>query len=264
MCLTRRGWIVTLAHGKSNKMAEDTRPLTGQVALITGASRGIGKATALRLARAGATIVLAARTTAALNEVAEAIRALEREALVLPTDVTDNQQVEVLVETVQTHLGRFDILINNAGGGPPRTPIQKARIVDWEQTLRVNLWATMLLTKLVLPFMIEQRSGVIVNLCSQAGLNGKAGEAAYAAAKFGVRGFTQALFDEVRPYGIKVSAIHPGYVDTSMIPHNRRLERNKMLRAEDVAEAIYSVVTSSPQCCPVEIILQPQQDPLKA
>jgi NADP-dependent 3-hydroxy acid dehydrogenase YdfG len=244
-------------------MPDSAHPLAGRVALITGASRGIGKATALRLAQAGAAIVLAARTVAALDEVADTIRALGREALALPTDVTDNQQLEALVATTHAHFGRIDMLVNNAGGGPPRTSIQKARVADWEWTLRVNLWATMLLTKLVLPFMIERRSGVIVNICSQAGLSGKAGEAAYAAAKFGVRGFTQALFDEVRPYDIKVSAIHPGYVDTTMIPPNRRLERAKMLKAEDVAEAVYQVATSSRWTCPVEIILQPQQDPLK-
>jgi NADP-dependent 3-hydroxy acid dehydrogenase YdfG len=195
--------------------------------------------------------------------VADTVRALGQEALVLPTDVTDNQQLEALVATAHAHFGRIDMLVNNAGGGPPRAPIQKARVADWEWTLRVNLWATMLLTKLVLPGMVERRSGAVINICSQAGLSGKAGEAAYAAAKFGVRGFTQALFDEVRHYGIKVSTIHPGYVDTTMIPPNRRLERDKMLRAEDVAEVVYQVATSSRWNCPVEIILQPQQDPLK-
>jgi short-subunit dehydrogenase len=96
-----------------------------------------------------------------------------------------------------------------------------------------------------------------------AGLAGKAGEAAYTAAKFGVRGFSQSLFEEVREYGIKVSTICPGYVDTALIPPNRRVNRSKMLSPEDVAEAVYGVAVSSPRSCPFEIILHPQQDPFK-
>lgn len=191
------------------------------------------------------------------------VRASGTEALVVPTDVTNDQQMEALVNATLARFGRLDILVNNAGGGPPRTPVVKARIVDWEWTLRVNLWATMVLSKLVLPAMIAQRSGTIVNICSLAGLTGKAGEAAYAAAKFGVRGFSQSLFEEVREHGIKVSTICPGYVDTALIPPNRRVDRSKMLSPEDVAEAVYEVVVSSARCCPLEIVLQPQRDPFK-
>lgn len=244
-------------------MAPATPLFAGRVALITGASRGIGRAIALRLARDGAVTVLAARTTHELLQVAEVVRASGGEALVVPTDVTSDQQLEALVNTVLTQFGRIDVLVNNAGGGPPRTPIVKARTADWEWTLRVNVWATMMLTKLVLPSMIERRSGTIVNICSLAGLTGKAGEAAYAAAKFGVRGFSQSLFEEVREYGIKVSTICPGYVDTALIPPNRRVDRSKMLSPEDVAETVYEVVVSSPRSCPVEIVLSPQSDPLK-
>jgi NADP-dependent 3-hydroxy acid dehydrogenase YdfG len=242
-------------------MHENNFPLTGHVALVTGASRGIGRAVATRLARAGAKTVLAARTKDALHAVAEEIRSCGQETLVVPTDVTDDQQLETLVAAAQARFGSIDILVNNAGGGPPRTPIHKARLTDWDWTLRVNLWATMRLTKLVLPSMLERHSGAIINICSQAGLSGRAGESAYAAAKFGVRGFTQALFEEVREHGIKVSAIFPGYVATSLIPPNRRVDREKMLRPEDVAEVVYEVMTSSPRCCPLEIVLHPQHDP---
>jgi 3-oxoacyl-[acyl-carrier protein] reductase len=244
-------------------MPDDARSLAGRIALVTGASRGIGKATALRLAQAGATTILAARGEDALHTVADAIRSLGQETLVVPIDVTQDQQLEALVGTAHRHFGRIDILVNNAGGGPPRTLVQKARVADWEWTLRVNLWATMLLTKLVLSSMIERRAGAIINMCSAAGLSGKAGEAAYAAAKFGVRGFTQSLFEEVRGQGIKVSAIYPGYVDTALIPPNRRIDRAKMIHPEDVAEAVYYVATSSPWSCPVEIVLHPQQEPWK-
>lgn len=244
-------------------MRAETKPLVGQVALITGASRGIGRAIALRLARAGATVVLAARTEHDLHRVAEVIRAAAGTALVIPTDVTNDHQGEQLIETILTQLGHIDILVNNAGGGPPRASIIKARLADWEWTLRVNLWATMWLTKLALPSMIGRRHGAIINICSLAGLNGKAGEAAYAAAKFGVRGFAQSLFEEVREYGVKVSTICPGYVDTALIPPNRHLDRSKMLSPEDVAEAVYNVIVSPARTCPSEIILHPQLDPLK-
>ncbi|NOT54573.1 MAG: SDR family oxidoreductase [Deltaproteobacteria bacterium] len=238
-------------------------PLLGQIAIITGASRGIGRAIALRLAHSGATLVLAARDEQALREVAQLIHANGGTALVVPTDVTVDEQLAALVDQTLAHYGHIDMLVNNAGGGPPRTPIIKARLADWEWTLRVNLWATMVLSKLVLPGMIERQRGAIINICSLAGLTGKAGEAAYAAAKFGVRGFTQSLFDEVHEHGIKVSSIFPGYVDTALIPPNRRVDRGKMLRPEDVAEAVHGVVMSSARSCPVEVMLQPQRDPFK-
>jgi NADP-dependent 3-hydroxy acid dehydrogenase YdfG len=245
-------------------MSSKLLPLVDRVALITGASRGIGRAIALRLARAGATTILAARTEQDLSVVAHTIRASGGKALAVPTDVTDDQQLTTLVNTTLTRFNHIDILVNNAGGGPPRTPVAKARIPDWEWTLRTNLWATMMLTKLVLPSMIAGRSGAVINICSLAGLSGKAGEAAYTAAKFGVRGFSQSLFEEVREYGIKVSTICPGYVDTALLPSNRRVDRGKMLSPADVAEAVYTVAVSPARSCPLEIILQPQHDPLKA
>jgi NADP-dependent 3-hydroxy acid dehydrogenase YdfG len=245
-------------------MADDDFPLAERVALITGASRGIGRAIALRLARAGATTVLAARARTELSAVAEMILALGQTAAVVPTDVSNDQQLGALVSTTQERFGRIDILVNNAGGGSPRTSIVKARLSDWEWTLRVNLWAVMTLTKLVLPSMLARRAGAIVNICSQAGLIGKAGEAAYAAAKFGMRGFAQALFDEVRESGVKVSTIYPGYVDTALIPPNRRIDRSKMIQPDDVADVVYEVVASAARWCPLEIVMQPQHDPMKS
>jgi 3-oxoacyl-[acyl-carrier protein] reductase len=244
-------------------MSVEPHTLAGRVALITGASRGIGRATALRLAQAGAVAVLAARTEPDLLAVAEAIRGFGVETLIVPTDVTSDQQLETLVATVLARFNYIDILVNNAGGGPSRTPVVKARLTDWQWTIQTNLWATMVLTKQVLPSMIERRSGTIVNICSLAGLSGRAGEAAYAAAKFGVRGFSQSLFEEVREYGIKVSTICPGYVDTALIPPNRRVDRSKMISPDDVAQAVYDIVTSSSRSCPLEIVLSPQHDPFK-
>jgi 3-oxoacyl-[acyl-carrier protein] reductase len=236
-------------------------PLKEKVAVVTGASRGIGEAIAHRLARSGATVVCAARTEKDLYQTMELMRAAGGDGLAIPTDVTNDEQLVRLVEQTLARYSRIDILVNNAGGAPPRTPAIKMRRLDWEYTLRVNLWATIYLTQLVLPGMIKQRQGTIINLSSVAGLEGKAGEAAYAAAKFGIRGFSQAVFEEVRRYDVKVSVICPDYVDTALLPPNRRIDRTKLLTPEDIAEAAYSVVIASPRACPTEIRLQPQQDP---
>ncbi len=242
-------------------MAAYPSPLSEQVALITGAGRGIGRAIALRLAQAGAKAVLAARTEQELRETARSIQDAGGEALPVPTDLQQDEQVTTLVETTLARYERIDILVNNAGGGPPRTPIVKSRLSDWESVLRVNLFAAMSLTQQVLPAMIECRHGTIIMLGSTASLSGRAGEAAYAASKFGLRGFTQALFAEARRYGIKVSLLCPGSVDTALIPYNKRLNREKLLSPNDVAEAAYHIVTASPRACPAEVILQPQFEP---
>ena len=181
----------------------------------------------------------------------------------MPTDVQQAEQLTTLVENTLTQCQRIDILVNNAGGGPPRTPIVKSRLTDWENILQVNLLAAMSLTRHILPAMIARRHGTIIMLGSTASFSGRAGEAVYAASKFGLRGFTQALFAEVRRYGIKVSLLCPGGVDTALIPHNKRLAREKLLSPNDVAEAAYTIVTASPRACPAEVILQPQFEPFQ-
>ncbi len=242
-------------------MASHPPPLSEQIALVTGAGRGIGRAIALRLAQAGAKTVLAARTEQELQATVRSIQDTGGEALSVPTDLQQDERITTLVEKTLARYKRIDILVNNAGGGPPRTPIVKSRLTDWESVLRVNLFAAMSLTKHVLPAMIERRHGTIIMLGSTASLSGRAGEAAYAASKFGLRGFTQALFEEVRRYGIKVALLCPGSVDTALIPYNKRLNRENLLSPDDVAEAAYNIVTSSPRTCPAEVILQPQFEP---
>ena len=205
--------------------------------------------------------MLAARTEQELQATARGIQDNGGEALSVPTDLEQAEQVTTLVEKTLARYEHIDILVNNAGGGPPRTPIVKSRLSDWESVLRLNLFAAMSLTRHVLPAMIERRHGTIIMLGSTASLSGRAGEAAYAASKFGLRGFTQALFEEVRRYGIKVSLLCPGSVDTALIPYNKRLDRDKLLSPTDVAQAAYNIVSSAPRACPAEVILQPQFEP---
>jgi 3-oxoacyl-[acyl-carrier protein] reductase len=235
--------------------------LTNNIALITGAGRGIGRATALRLGRAGCDLVLVARTQAELQTVAAEAAPSGVRTLLLPADITDDAQVESLLQRAVVQLGTISILINNAGCAPPRTRVGKATLAHWDRVLATCLRAPMVLSRLLLPDMLVHRRGAIINIGSVAARTVRPGEAAYAAAKGGLIAFTRALFAEVRGSGIKVAVICPGYVDTGLVPPNRRVDRSKFLQPEDVAEAIFHVLTSDPRACPAEVILEPQFDP---
>ena len=235
--------------------------LQGKVALVTGAGRGIGKAVALSLAQSGCRVILAARTGAQLEEVQREIRARGGEALVVAADLTRDEDIQHLVESSQSW-GAVDILINNAGWGK-RAPVVKGNVEDWDRTFRVNLRAPMILAKQFLPGMIEKGEGAVINIGSVSGKTGEANGAAYSASKFGLIGFTQSLYEEVREQGIKVSVILPGYVDTPLIPMNRQLDRSKMIQADDIAQAVHYVLTSPASCCPVEITVRPQRTPYR-
>lgn len=238
------------------------KSFTGKVAIVTGAGRGIGRAIALALGRAGARVVLAARSEAELRGVAEEIRGGDGDALVLPTDVTRDDDMESLVKRTLKEWGSIDILVNNAGWGKTG-PVVNSKVEDWDVTLQVNLRAPMVLSRLVLPAMLEKKSGAIINIGSISAKAGQANTAAYSASKFGLLGFTQSLFEEVREYGVKVSVIHPGFVDTPLIPQNKRVDRSKMIRPEDIAETVLFVLSSPPNSCPVEITVRPQQTPYR-
>jgi 3-oxoacyl-[acyl-carrier protein] reductase len=235
--------------------------LANQIALITGAGRGIGRATALRLARAGCDLALVARTQSELEAVAEEAGRSGAHALVIPADVTEDAQVEALVQRTLVQLGSISILINNAGVAPPRRVHGKAAIAEWDRMLATCLRAPMLLSHLVLPDMLTHQTGAIVNVASTAGRHVREGEASYAAAKAGLVVFSRALFAEVRNSGVKVVAVCPGYVDTGFVPPNRRVDRTKFLRPEDVADAILGVLTTPAHACPTEVVLEPQFDP---
>jgi 3-oxoacyl-[acyl-carrier protein] reductase len=234
--------------------------LEGKVALVTGAGRGIGRAIALMLAQAGCRVILAARTSAQLEEVKKEIQSGRGEAIAIPTDLTLDDEIMRLVEESQKVWGMVDILINNAGWGK-RAPVLRGKLEDWDQTFRLNLRAPMLLAKLLLPNMIAKGEGAIINLGSVSGKTGEANGAAYSASKFGLIGFTQSLYEEVREQGIKVAVILPGFVDTPLIPPNRQLDRSKMIQADDIAQAVHFILTSPATCCPVEITVRPQKSP---
>lgn len=236
--------------------------LAGKVALVTGSGRGIGKAVALSLARSGCRLVLTARTAAQLEQVQQEIQAIGGDSKTVPADLTRDQDIEKVVAEIPGAYGAVDFLVNNAGWGK-RAPVARLKIEDLDQTLRVNLRAPMLLAKHLLPAMIEKGGGAVINIGSVSGKAGEANGAAYSASKFGLIGFTQSLYEEVREHGIKVAVILPGFVDTPMIPPVKQLDRSKMIQADDVAQSVLYVLNSPPTSCPVEITIRPQRTPYR-
>jgi 3-oxoacyl-[acyl-carrier protein] reductase len=233
-----------------------------RIALVTGAGRGIGKAISVSLAKAGCRVVLAARTRDQVEAVQNEILSQGGDALAIPTDLTMDEDIQRLVEESQAKWGAADILINNAGWGK-RAPVVGALLSDWDQTFRLNLRAPMVLAKALLPNMIAKREGAVINIGSVSGKTGEANGAAYSASKFGLIGFTQSLYEEVREHSIKVAVILPGFVDTPLIPPNRQLDRSKMIQADDIAQTVLFVLTSPATCCPVEITVRPQRTPYR-
>ena len=233
--------------------------LRGKCAIVSGASRGIGRAVAVALAAEGASVLALARDRAALAETVAAAEECGGRCLPLVGDVTADGAAERAIGTAIQSFGSLDILINNAGiseGGTVRDTSQAA----FREIMRTNLDATFLFCQAAIPHMAE-RGGAIVNIASISGKQGMAGSAAYSASKFAVVGLSQALFEEVRELGIKVCCLCPGYVNTSMVSDDRALDRAKMIQPQDVADCVLWVVTGSATSCPVEIVLRPQRTP---
>ena len=210
--------------------------LDGRKAIVTGAAKGMGAAITTTLAREGADVVLTARDTAALEEVAIQVRALGRAAHVVDCDVTDEAQVEAMVGKVREAFGgRIDILVNVAGvTGPIETPVQDIDVADFDYVVTANERGTFLPIKHVVPIMIARREGKIVNIGGTSGLRGYAMRTAYSASKWAVRGITRTVALEVGKYNINVNAVCPGIVET---PRMRKLcEEKARVRGWSVAE----------------------------
>lgn len=229
------------------------------VAIVTGASSGIGRATAKAIATEGARVGLSARREAELKELAQEIEADGGEALVLPTDVRDRTQVERMIERAHETFGRLDILVNNAGIGY-WSPLG---IVDgipdqWRDEIEVNLIGVMVGTHAAARRMQEQGNGHIVNVSSLAGRYAAGQVPGYVTSKFGVTGFTESARRDLRRHGIRVTLIEPGEVATPIQPEED-LENIPMLDPEDVADAIVYAVTRPAHVCinDIQIVLNP-------
>jgi len=195
--------------------SNDNLVLSGRRAVVTGASRGIGRSIALALAQAGADVAVTARTQGEIEQLAAEIRALGRRSLAVPCDVTDSEQVKYMASTLIDGLGGVDILVNNAGNAGSHKFLNHPDEL-WHRMLSINLTSVYYVTRAFVPRLIEQRWGRIITIASMASRVGGSYIAAYTAAKHGVLGLTRALAVELLPYNITVNAICPGYVNTPM------------------------------------------------
>jgi 3-oxoacyl-[acyl-carrier protein] reductase len=241
-----------MAH---NLMA--TQNLHGQVAIVTGAGSGIGRATALALGRAGAGVMLAARTRHNLETLAHEITTDGGTALAVPCDVGAETEIEALVAATHERFGRLDILVTSAGSASFASVVE-SRTEDWDAMIHINLRGTYLCCKHVLKVMFAQGRGHILNVLSIASQTALPGSAAYTASKFGALGLTKVLAAEARAHGIKVTAVIPGAVDTPLWDKSGgSLDRQKMLSPADIAAAMLSVIAQPPGIYTDEIVLMP-------
>jgi 3-oxoacyl-[acyl-carrier protein] reductase len=239
---------------------DKTHPLTGQVALVTGAGRGIGAAIARQLSNLGAAVALCGRTVAALESTAKTIAQGGGKCEVVPCDVSNLRSVEEAARTVDSLFGRIDILVNNAGFRGVEGPLYQLPPDVWDQILNTNLRGIYYMTRAFAPTMIRAGSGHIINISSLAGKNPVPNGAAYSASKWGLNGLSYTLAEELRPLNIRVSVICPGSTETDLSPHAGK-DHSKMLQPEDIAHAVAMMVTQSPQSFVSEILIRPTQKP---
>jgi clavulanate-9-aldehyde reducatase len=245
------------------------KPLEGKVAAITGASSGIGEATALALAEAGAAVALGARRVDRTEAIAERIGAAGGRALALEVDVTDEQAANAFVVAAHERLGGLDVLVNNAGV-MLLGPVVGADTEHWRRMLDVNLLGLLYCTHAALPLMTERESGHIVNVSSVAGRRAAAGAAVYNMTKFGVAAFSEALRQEALHANVRVTCVEPGFVETELQGHNKsevvqrgfekmrdQVGEGGALQAEDIAEAIVHAVGLPSHVSVNEVLIRP-------
>ena len=238
----------------------EATPLSKQIALVTGAGRGIGAAIAQKLASLGATVVLCGRTPNTLETTAAAILSAGGQARVEQCDVSDLASVQQLAASVEQTFRRLDILVNNAGVGSFSGPLHEMTPQTWEKILNTNLRGVFYTIRGFAPMMIRTKSGHIINVSSLAGKNPVPNGAAYAASKWGLNGLSYSVAEELRGYNIRVSVVCPGSVDTELSPHTGK-DASKMLKPEDVAHVIGMLVTQAPQSFVSEVLIRPTQKP---
>jgi NADP-dependent 3-hydroxy acid dehydrogenase YdfG len=253
-----------------------SKSLDGTVALVTGASSGIGEATARALAAAGATVALAARRADRLEKLAADITSAGGRALVCETDVTDPKQATAAVEDTVKKFGRLDTVINNAGV-MLLGPIEGAPLEEWERMVHLNILGLMYIAHAALPHLLKAASqdprhvADLVNISSTAGRAARSGSGVYNLTKFGVGAFSESLRQEVTARHVRVSLVEPGAVDTELTSHLRsgikekmreRLASMERLKSEDISDAILYIVTRSRRVAVNEMLVRPtEQEP---
>jgi NADP-dependent 3-hydroxy acid dehydrogenase YdfG len=241
--------------------------MADRVAVVTGASSGIGEQTARALAGEGYAVALAARREERINELAEEISSGGGKALAVPTDIADEQSARRLIEATKGELGSVDVLVNNAGV-MLLGPILGADVEHWQRMVNVNLLGLMYCTHAALPVMKDQGGGHIVNVSSVAGRVARLGSGAYNATKWGVGAFSESLRQEGVDYNVRVTIVEPGYVDTELQGHNEhplvvqtmaknKEEIGKVLEAGDIANAIVYAVQQPQHVSINEVLIRP-------
>jgi NADP-dependent 3-hydroxy acid dehydrogenase YdfG len=242
-----------------------TIDLSGQVVAVTGASSGIGEATALACARAGAAIALAARRADRIQALADRITEEGARAVAVPTDVGEEAQAQAFVERARSELGRLDVLVNNAGV-MLLGPIENAPTEEWRRMIHANVFGVLYCTHAALPLMRAQGSGHIVNVSSVAGRIARAGSGVYNLTKFGVGAFSESLRQEAVGLGVRVTLVEPGAVATELSGHNRpevleqmakRFQGVTPLAAEDIADAVLYAIGQPQNVSVNEVLVRP-------
>jgi NADP-dependent 3-hydroxy acid dehydrogenase YdfG len=239
--------------------------LAGRVVAVTGASSGIGEATALACAEAGAAVALAARRLDRIEGLAERIAGQGGRALAIETDVGEEEQARAFVQRAHDELGRLDVLVNNAGV-MLLGPIMGADTEEWRRMIHANVFGVLYCTHAALPLMAERKSGHVITVSSVAGRFARAGSGVYNLTKFGVGAFSEALRQEAVPLGVRVTVIEPGAVATELPGHNRPEVLEVMakafagvepLRSEDIAAAILYAIAQPPNVAVNEVLVRP-------
>ena len=233
--------------------------LAGQVSLITGASRGIGLAIALRLARLGSAVAICGRDTAALKNAESQLRETGAPVFSCSADVRQPAAVELLLRQSEKSLGPLTVLVNNAGVGL-FGPAHERTEQEWDRVLDTNLKSVFLVSRAALPGMISRRQGHIINISSLAGKNTFAGAALYCASKWGLQGLSGCMAEDLREYGIRVSLICPGSVATEF-SHSSSKDPAKLLQPQDVAHVVEMLLTQGEQSFVSEVQMRPLRKP---
>ena len=235
------------------------RQLAGKVALVTGGNRGIGKAIAARLAALGAAVAICGRDSQTLATTAGELQAVGTPVYSQRADVTKSSDVDALIKETETALGAISILVNNAGMGL-FGPVQEKTEQEWDTLMNTNLKSVYLVSRKVIPGMIQRKSGDIINISSLAGKSTFAGGGIYCASKWALQGLSGCMAEDLRNFGIRVSTVCPGSVATEFSGRGPK-DASKVLTAQDVAHAVAMIATQGPQSFLSEVQLRPLTKP---
>ncbi len=235
--------------------------LKDKVAIITGGASGIGRGIAIKFAEEGGSVVISDITEPEGKKTAAEVSQKGGNGLFVRCDVTSSRQVQEMVSQVIRKFGRIDILVNNAGIGGPSALLHELVPADWDAIFHTNLRGVYYMIRSVVPLMIATGAGHIINISSLAGKNPLPRGAAYSASKWGLNGLSYGVAEELRGQNIRVSVICPGSVDTDFSPRRGGKDTRKMLKPDDVAQAVAMLVTQEPQSFISEILLRPTQKP---